>query len=156
MTATKTTCQICGRPIKANTGLVAHHGYKRPGEGWQTSSCMGARHLPYELSCDVLPRAIKSCEAYIAGTQAAFDDAIANPPATLTDYSRHAWDHKPPPVYVRPVDFDPAKNMTGSYSPHTYAGLWASTQYKRLAQLKGSAFTLTYLQDRLTKWVAPS
>lgn len=25
-----TTCQVCGRAIKASNGLIAHHGYKRP------------------------------------------------------------------------------------------------------------------------------
>lgn len=47
-------CQICERDILADGGLVAHHGYERPGDGWQTSSCMGARHLPIEVNRDVL------------------------------------------------------------------------------------------------------
>ena len=37
------TCQICGRAIKASSGLIAHHGYERPGWGYQTTSCLGAR-----------------------------------------------------------------------------------------------------------------
>lgn len=41
-------CQCCGRAILANTGYIAHHGYERPGHGWQTSSCFGARRLPWE------------------------------------------------------------------------------------------------------------
>jgi hypothetical protein len=48
------TCQCCGRDIHAATGVIAHHGYERPGEGWQTASCMGARHLPFEASRDRL------------------------------------------------------------------------------------------------------
>lgn len=44
------TCQICGRPIFAESGVIAHHGYQRPGDGWQTASCPGARELPYEVS----------------------------------------------------------------------------------------------------------
>ena len=49
------TCQICARPIFAETGVIAHHGYQRP-EGWhsQTASCLGARHAPFEVSCEVL------------------------------------------------------------------------------------------------------
>lgn len=42
------TCQICGRPILAEVGVIAHHGYERPGMGWQTASCPGARELPFE------------------------------------------------------------------------------------------------------------
>lgn len=52
--AGKSTCQICGRPIMAKTGRIAHHGYQRPGMGWQTSSCEGARELPFEVSRDAL------------------------------------------------------------------------------------------------------
>ncbi|MFL9499248.1 hypothetical protein ACJMQP_04240 [Rhodopseudomonas palustris] len=48
------TCQCCGRRIKARTGNIAHHGYERPGDGWQTASCMGARALPFEVSRDRL------------------------------------------------------------------------------------------------------
>lgn len=52
-------CQACGRAILANKGLIAHHGYHRPHlQGWQTSSCMGARELPFECSRDVLGRLI--------------------------------------------------------------------------------------------------
>lgn len=53
------TCQVCGRPIQSNGGLVAHHGYQRPGMGWQTDSCMGARHVPFEVSRDVLGQYIE-------------------------------------------------------------------------------------------------
>ncbi len=45
---TARTCQICARRIFAETGKIAHHGYERPGGGWQTASCRGARRLPYE------------------------------------------------------------------------------------------------------------
>lgn len=45
------TCQVCGRPILASKGFIAHHGYQRPeGLGFQTSSCTGARELPFECS----------------------------------------------------------------------------------------------------------
>jgi hypothetical protein len=44
------TCQICQRPIFAETGVIAHHGYTRPFEGYQTASCYGARYLPLEKS----------------------------------------------------------------------------------------------------------
>jgi hypothetical protein len=61
-------CQICGREIKGKKGLIAHHGYKRMG-GWQTSSCIGARELPYEKSRDVIPKAIKMIENYVSNQE---------------------------------------------------------------------------------------
>ena len=44
------TCQCCGRQIFAQRGKIAHHGYERPGYGWQTASCMGALYLPFEVA----------------------------------------------------------------------------------------------------------
>lgn len=52
--ARQRTCQICGRPIFAEMGVIAHHGYQRPGDGYQTASCIGARHLPFEANKDLL------------------------------------------------------------------------------------------------------
>lgn len=52
--AARMTCQICGKLHLANTGKLAHHGYERPGMGWQTASCSGARELPFEVSRDRL------------------------------------------------------------------------------------------------------
>lgn len=69
-----TTCQICQRPIKSKNGLIAHHGYKRPGDGWQSASCCGARHEPLETSHAFLEQHI---EDVTAGVDAArkFADA---------------------------------------------------------------------------------
>jgi hypothetical protein len=60
-----TTCQICGRPIQSKKGLIAHHGYQRPSDGWQTPSCFGARYLPYEKSRDRIPEAIEILKGQI-------------------------------------------------------------------------------------------
>lgn len=51
-------CQCCGRAILANLGTIAHHGYERPGHGWQTGSCMGAKELPFEVDRSALGRMI--------------------------------------------------------------------------------------------------
>lgn len=70
-----THCQICERDIYANNkrGLIAHHGYRRPGYGEQTSSCFGARWQPYEESCSAIPPymaivdgEIQACREHIA------------------------------------------------------------------------------------------
>lgn len=61
------TCQICGRGILAEGGLIAHHGYERPGTGWQTGSCYGARRIPYEAGHDAL-------DALIPGAQERWED----------------------------------------------------------------------------------
>jgi hypothetical protein len=53
-----THCQICGRPIQANTGRIARHGYKSPYVGGQTKPCLGANYRPYEEACDAIPMAM--------------------------------------------------------------------------------------------------
>lgn len=64
------TCQCCARPIFAETGVIAHHGYQRPGTGYQTASCEGARELPFEVSRDALGRHIDNLKAYLGRTRA--------------------------------------------------------------------------------------
>lgn len=62
------TCQCCAGRILAETGLIAHHGYQRPGTGWQTASCYGARELPFEVSRDALASYIKAISDRIETT----------------------------------------------------------------------------------------
>jgi len=47
--ANRMHCQCCRRPILANLGTIAHHGYERPEQYYQTASCMGAKRLPFEV-----------------------------------------------------------------------------------------------------------
>jgi hypothetical protein len=49
-------CQCCERAILANMGSIAHHGYERPGWGYQSASCMGAKELPFEVDRSALGR----------------------------------------------------------------------------------------------------
>jgi len=67
--ASAMTCQCCGRQIFAQTGTIAHHGYERPGYGWQTASCMGALYLPFEVSRNRLADLILSLQQMIEETK---------------------------------------------------------------------------------------
>lgn len=59
------TCQCCGRKHLANRGWIAHHGYTRPYIGWQTSSCIGAKHLPFEVDRARLAIHIKDLKTFL-------------------------------------------------------------------------------------------
>lgn len=48
------TCPCCFRMIAVVRGTMAHHGYERPGTGWQTASCPGIRFKPLEVSSEGL------------------------------------------------------------------------------------------------------
>lgn len=64
------TCQCCGRAIFAQRGKIAHHGYERPGYGWQTASCMGATYLPFEVDRERLADLIVRLQHTITETKA--------------------------------------------------------------------------------------
>lgn len=67
------TCSCCFRQIAvAPTGKMAHHGYKRPGPGRQTSSCDGIRFPPLEVSCEGLEWLIGSTSAQLEQQKAAY------------------------------------------------------------------------------------
>lgn len=60
------TCPVCYRPIAVQRGTMAHHGYHRPGFGFQTASCAGIKFPPLEISSEgllwALQEAAKSLE----------------------------------------------------------------------------------------------
>lgn len=93
-------CQICGGDVLAETGVIAHHGYQRPGEGWQTASCPGARELPYEADRDALGVYIESLKQRKIGTEAGLVAVRAETVDlrwTYNDYSqkRPRWERQP-------------------------------------------------------------
>ncbi len=150
-----TTCQICGRPIKANTGLIAHHGYKRPGYGFQTSSCKGARHQPYEVSCDLLKREVPALAVWIAQREAELADFIADPPVKLA-YAVNiggAWNPKYQWREVeRPANFDPERP---NYISGSYVTVFRSKRHDLQSALRHAQADLKFMQERLTNWTAP-
>jgi hypothetical protein len=89
-------CQCCGRSILANNGKIAHHGYERPGTGWQTASCMGARYLPFEVARDRLGDMIKALERHLADLRKARQgvvDEVRPLQFHYTTYGRHEYSH---------------------------------------------------------------
>lgn len=89
--ADQMTCQCCGRGIFAATGVIAHHGYERPGSGWQTASCPGARELPFEVSRDELGRLInhmRDREVDAVANMSAVANGLAPVVVTIPDHSK--------------------------------------------------------------------
>jgi hypothetical protein len=57
------TCGWCLRDIAVEkTGLMSHHGFTRPGVGYQTQSCNGVSYKNLEVSLDGLQARIKATE----------------------------------------------------------------------------------------------
>jgi len=67
-------CQICGRlqAIDIKTGRIAAHGYQVPAHWHQrTSSCAGAKALPYQKGRDMIPAVIDMLKREAARATAA-------------------------------------------------------------------------------------
>lgn len=151
------TCQICGREIKANTGLIAHHGYQRPvrGGGWQTASCFGARWRPYEVACDALPPAIEQVKAYVATMELALHTMITTPTDTY-DIQTKKFGYPTGEVVTltRPENFNtaqrPAATRPGTYENH-YWYVRAEVEYS----ITNNKAAMVTLKKRLRAWRAP-
>lgn len=82
-------CQCCTRAILANTGKIAHHGYERPGSGWQTASCMGAKHLPFEVDRTQLGHMIVSLKRHLKNLNYNRTEAVAEKYPLRFEYSTY-------------------------------------------------------------------
>jgi hypothetical protein len=66
------TCPCCFRAIAVVREKMAHHGYERPGTGWQTASCPGVRFKPLEVSSEGLVWFIGAMKERLDSTKAAY------------------------------------------------------------------------------------
>ena len=146
------TCQICGRPIQANMGVIAHHGYQRPGGGWQSASCSGARGLPYEISCDLIPPTIKRIEQYIDTRKAQLKKINDTPPESYTVQIRIDAYTKEPRVLPRPTGFDPNNRNFVNIS---YEREYHKQIFELESDIKSSKRFVDYLKKRLESWTPP-
>lgn len=120
-------CQCCNRKILANTGMIAHHGYKRPGHGWQTSSCMGARYQPFEAGRMRLGEMItflrerrKTMVKHLADTKA---EVIPVPHEVAISHNRvtnRTSDHT---FRITRANFAKAKAIIGEVELYRFSGL---------------------------------
>lgn len=55
------TCGICNKEYKLINGRLVHHGFTRPGHGYQEGDCFGVGYEPYEKST----QAIKDYVVYL-------------------------------------------------------------------------------------------
>lgn len=70
------TCACCFRAIAVMPGgTMGHHGYQRPGDGYQTASCPGIRFRPLEVSDEGLRYIITVCEDQLSRASAALGDS---------------------------------------------------------------------------------
>src|SRR6266702_2018883 len=143
----KATCQVCGREIKASTGLIAHHGYQRPYEGWQTSSCEGARDVSYEVYCARLQEVIEVMRNFITSQEEKLVVFLEIPPETITvSEKRSAWAREEETVYEKPENFNP--DSYKSSRPRTYENAYADRRYRYYQTIKAAKADLSTMERR--------
>jgi hypothetical protein len=149
-------CQICGRAIKAKSGVIAHHGYTRPGHGWgQTRSCAGARHLPYDVAHDVLDMELEAMAKRISEAEAAAAKFIAAPPAELKEIPRRSYQWKDAKTFQRPEGFDGEKEAASGSGRPGYQGLFVSTVWEDKRRIKAMKDYRAFIQTRRDNWKGP-
>lgn len=141
-----TTCQICGRPIKSASGLIAHHGYKRPGDGWQTRSCAGARHLPYEVSRDYIPVVMSGVREWLKDTENKLTEHIAKPPDIIRLKRYNGKEYE----YVKPASFQIDGYHSGSAQSYDYA--FDRVQRQMEMEIRAATDQIAFLQARFDNW----
>lgn len=73
------TCPVCFRQIAVQGATMAHHGYQRPGHGFQTASCAGVRFKPLEVSSEGLQWLISTLHSRLAGLRLAMANQATEP-----------------------------------------------------------------------------
>lgn len=158
MNETSTHCQICARPIKANTGIIAHHGYERPHQqGWQTASCDGARQLPYEVSRDFIPVVIERYRMHAKNQQDIADNMLRSPAATITRIHRHAFSGEQYKTedFELPAGFDPYAAVNAgarSFSFASYENEFVKQYETHRSNEREIKEAIEFLQRRYDEW----
>lgn len=147
----KTTCQICAREIKSKTGCIAHHGYKRPGNGWQTASCYGALYSPYEISCNALPGAIQRVTDFIKSVSENLDQFLSSPPAIIKRMDRYGLT-RPPQEFKKPDTFNSGERPCSYNFNQQYELEFFSRVREMESSIKSAKRDLVFMEDRLAKW----
>lgn len=153
-------CQICERKIKAKNGLIAHHGYTRPtmdGWGYQTDSCAGARELPYEKSCDLIPAYIKSMTIHLERLERTLAEYTDTPPATITSRSESPYQKGKFNEYTceRPEGFTTENAMDKEFwqfKSTNYPHIYRKTLQSLESAIRDTKRDLNHLNDRVKNW----
>jgi hypothetical protein len=152
------TCQICGRGILANAGTIAHHGYQRPGLGWQTGSCWGAKYPPLQASRDRLGEIITDLVMMIGslGRMRAAVELEAQP--AVFEYYVRDQDHrsKTARLFVRRETFDDVRASRKTeflqHGIYDFDRLKARDLERRKREIEALERELDVLRKRFDEW----
>jgi hypothetical protein len=115
------TCPCCFRPI-AVRGTMVHHGYERPGHGWQTASCPGIRFKPLEVSNEGLIWLIDDTRVRLASMESAYAKRSSLSSLTIQEGAKWVQITNESPKWKREFDYHVARlkseiDMTRAWLP---------------------------------------
>jgi hypothetical protein len=150
------TCQVCGAAILDNTGVIAHHGYTRP-QGWhsQTSSCLGARYVAYQHSCDRLKEVAADLTRWVADTAGVRASLDSDPPAQITYQKRIPGSGYGRNERTEAITLDRPEGFSINdfkHSPGTYAYVLAVKKANLDSNLRHAAMDLAEMNRRIAAW----
>ena len=70
------SCQACGCSQKLPNGKLSLHGYTTAW-GFFSGICAGSKHLPFEVSCDLIKSTIERATALVADTHAEIESLLS-------------------------------------------------------------------------------
>lgn len=126
------TCPCCFRQIAVVNGTMAHHGYERPGWGYQTASCPGIRFRPLEVSDEGLVYMIDQHERHLGLLEKRLADF-----GSITSLVRQSRNGKP--VTISPDD------------PQWGSAL-RSHRFELEAEIRQTKFGLETYKERRANW----
>lgn len=120
--------------------------------GYQTSSCIGARQLPYEVSRDYIPVAIEQYKTWQKFQEDRAADLMKNPPSTITRFAMYGFQENE--TFERPADFDAEVNYTkGSFGYGEGYQMEHRSQVKQARQNAEHLMAdIDFLQKRYDNW----
>jgi hypothetical protein len=127
------TCPCCFRTIAVQKGVMAHHGYTRPGHGHITASCMGISFAPYEVSDEGTKAFLTVLEHDMASAQ---EELSALPTQTTLLY-RDMMSRQVSPITQGDPKFKKTYDITQSN---------LESKIRHLTQLAG------FMKDKINSW----
>jgi hypothetical protein len=152
-------CQICGHYHLGyvKRGVLAHHGYQRPGRGYQTQSCVGALKQPLHVSCDALPPYIAALKGLVTREKGNVSLLSLFPPVQYT-VQDSKWDSvsrrhvSVPRKVMRPEGFAFDLNANKRYQME-YERLYYGDIRYREGQIKGYELEIAQQTKKLENWM---
>lgn len=134
------TCACCFSGVAiTDAGRMAHHGYRRPGDGFQTSSCSGIRFPPLEVSTDGLE--------WLIGERQRRHDNVRATIAALPERTEIRWHAR-----VRPGVTEPRVSRLGDDNWDRVMRGYEADLHR---QDRAMTSELEFLRGELAKWADP-